>query len=116
MKAKTLLIIKPTDKHMSTVERRTQVDSGASGYLATLQSITGGYIELVHAWTKHDGRPCNVYANEEGKRLELPVNEFATKLWFNAISHLYPSLTPANIDRLRGNVIIVLADTKGGRS
>lgn len=46
--------------------------------LGGLQSMVGGYIEDIKVWgTSPLGRtatPINVYANEEGTRLQLPPN------------------------------------------
>lgn len=74
--------------------------------LPLLQKLVGGYIELVVGWTTYEGRPAHVYANEDGKHLELPVNVTATDLWYEAIPHFRAYYSRAQIDNLRGTIVI----------
>jgi hypothetical protein len=75
--------------------------------LAELTAVVGGYIEALPA---PDGRMC--YLNEDGKRLQLPVNVRATILLFahfDAATHLV--VLPAG-DVIVGDVILCsLAET-----
>src|SRR5215471_12097134 len=59
--------------------------------LRELQAKVGGYIEVVRTT---DGRWMLV--NEDGKRLQLPLNPVATKL------HIF-----SEVDKIVGNVVIV---------
>jgi hypothetical protein len=56
-----------------------------------LRKIIGGYIDVVHGFTSIDvygdghAMPCVAFCNEDGKRLELPVNWLATGMWHDAL-------------------------------
>ena len=56
-----------------------------------LRKIIGGYIGIVHGFTSIDiygdghATPCVAFCNEDGKRLELPVNWLATGMWHDAL-------------------------------
>ena len=56
-----------------------------------LRKIVGGYIGAVPGFTSidvyGDGRamPCVAFCNEDGKRLDLPVNWLATGMWHDAL-------------------------------
>jgi len=56
--------------------------NGKDFKLEELQEIVGGYIEVV--WFPNDKI---MVINEEGKLLNLPINETATKIYFDAFSY-----------------------------
>lgn len=68
--------------------------------LATFKSLVGGgYLEAVYTYC------CTIWCNEEGIRLEMPINPIATYLWWT----LEPEM--ADRDIIRGPVFITgLAD------
>lgn len=70
---KRLVVIK-TD---GTVE---ELDQKKAPDLKQLQSIVGGYIELVPG-LKYEGDEAYMYVNEEGKLKGLPINYKATELF-----------------------------------
>lgn len=59
-------------------------DRRARFSLKDLQTAVGGYIEVVRAPNIGDGTPMFLVVNEDGKRLELPRNPFATRLYHAA--------------------------------
>ena len=77
------------------------IDGGASFTLLELQLIVGGYIEAVPT---HDGRV--MVCNEDGKRLNLPVNHAAT-----LILHVAGGMPD---DFVVGNVLIATKEELGG--
>jgi hypothetical protein len=55
--------------------------------LGELQALVGGYIQVVRApayLVDDDGGPLFLVLNEDGKRLDLPLNPMATVLWHQA--------------------------------
>jgi Domain of unknown function (DUF3846) len=73
--------------------------AGPAFTLQELQQIVGGYIEMLWA---PDGR-C-LFLNEDGKRLELPINDAATLL-------MRRRLTPG--DYIVGDVILCTRQEAG---
>jgi len=67
-----MAILIPAYGERSTI---TGEDSGKFS-LAQLRAVVGGYIEIVNL-----RRGLLMICNEDGKRLQLPVNEFATQLY-----------------------------------
>lgn len=57
----------------------------AAPKLEELQKMVGGYIQLVPAFNRvaHSSgmQKCVVLCNEDGKNLDMPVNQEATRLW-----------------------------------
>lgn len=84
-------IIQPGDTTAEVGEIPAQYE------LAVLQDIVGGYIEGVYS---ADGQ-VTFFCNEEGKIHDLPVNGFATALWWI----VNPDM--ANVDTLNGPVVIM---------
>ena len=80
----------------------------------TIQSIVGGWIELVPGFDTVDqdgGRArCVVFCNEEGKIRNLRFNEMATLLWHVALRHSNPNGPSLYKDYLAGDVAIVTGD------
>lgn len=54
--------------------------SGQSFTLEELQAFVGGYIEAVYPGWSERGQPLVLFVNEDGKRLGLPFNRWATVL------------------------------------
>lgn len=87
---------------------------------AALPNAVGGYIELVPYFTSyHDperGCPvfCYAFCNEDGKRLELPVNHAGQALWQDALDRFFAEARGAqpvkNHDILVGPLAIVTGD------
>ena len=51
--------------------------------ITTLQGIVGGYIEAVYAMHDEYGQPnVIIWCNEDGMRLDLPINRRATAFWY----------------------------------
>jgi hypothetical protein len=82
--------------------------------LKFLQGAVGGYIELIPHFETHliNGKEiaCLAYCNEDGKRLELPLNTFATELWNAAIERTGGHNDTG--DYLVGTVVIVTGDAE----
>jgi Domain of unknown function (DUF3846) len=98
-----------------------------------LKGAVGGYIQAVPYFSTYlppDGGllDCIVFCNEDGKRLDLPVNLEATRLWDRALRrvkrggrYLYPTgiFDPQSgdpSDVLVGSVIVLTGDTAFMRS
>lgn len=75
--------------------------------LEMLKKAVGGWIECIPYFEKFEGKPCVAFCNEEGKLNDLPFNEVASALWFEA------GITN---DVLVGDVAIVTGDKKLLRS
>ena len=73
--------------------------NGGAFTLAELQAFVGGYIELLRVPLAllDPPTPLVLFCNEDGKRLRLPVNRFATSL-------MRPVLRPDDV--LVGDVIL----------
>jgi Domain of unknown function (DUF3846) len=74
--------------------------NGGAFTLAELQAFVGGYIELLRvplALLDPPTGPLVLFCNEDGKRLRLPINRFATSL-------MRPVLQPDDV--LVGDVIL----------
>jgi hypothetical protein len=79
----------------------TQMLAEKQPTLQELHAIVGGYIEVVPHWDDHNGEPCVVYCNEEGKLNELPINDRATLMWWNVLGQRVN-------DVLVGNVVLLV--------
>lgn len=83
---------------------------GATPTLKEMQEAVGGYLETVPHWEQwmRNERTLDVavFCNEEGKLMQLPVNEFATKEW-QAEQSRYGHVLD---DVLVGNVIVLYGD------
>ena len=79
--------------------------------------IGGGYIEHIPGWDqfpipaseKGGMQPCDAFCDEDGKRKQMPLNEYATALWHEMLK-LGGPLIPGWHDVLVGDVVIVLGD------
>ena len=84
---KGVLYIIPADP--TAIRERCEITAPPTS--EELRKIIGGYIGIVHGFTSIDvygdghAMPCVAFCNEEGKRLDLPVNRLATGLWHNAL-------------------------------
>lgn len=83
--------------------------------LELLQGAVGGYIETVPHWDRVNFEDamhrCVVFCNEDGKRMGLPLNIPATRLWHAALPS--PGLIGPDgqmVDVLVGAVIVVFGD------
>jgi len=80
---------------------------------ADLQSIVGGWIELVPSFNTcrvgNDVRHCRVFCNEDGKRENLPVNVVATAARYDAMKR-QGLMNSSFDDFLVGAVAIVIGD------
>jgi Domain of unknown function (DUF3846) len=80
--------------------------------LDRLQNWVGGYIELIPWFKRFEGnRLLQVYGNEDGKHLNLPVNAVATAAWHDEVIR-FGKATPADkasgrLDDLLGNIVLV---------
>lgn len=73
------------------------IESGEDAVYHFLKTVTGGYIEAI-ALPKLDG---SMYLNEDGKGLELPFNDYATRLVLRCKSGI------AHDDHIVGDVVVV---------
>ena len=84
---KGVLYIIPADP--KAIRERCEITTPPT--IEELRKIIGDYIGTVHGFTSIDiygdgvAMPCVAFCNEEGKRLDLPVNRLATGLWHNAL-------------------------------
>jgi hypothetical protein len=84
---KGLLYIIPADP--KAIRERCEITAPPT--VEELRKIVGGYIGIVHGFTSIDiygdglAMPCVAFCNEDGKRLDLPVNWLATGLWHDAL-------------------------------
>jgi len=84
---KGVLYIIPADP--KAIRERCEITTPPT--IEELRKIIGDYIGTVHGFTSidvyGDGRsmPCVAFCNEDGKRLELPVNWLATGMWHDAL-------------------------------
>lgn len=77
----------------------TIIDLPREGGLGTLQSAVGGLVECV-SFPDYE-----MWLNEEGKLIGLPVNEAATAIW---------EIEYGNTDVIKGNVLMTgVADEEG---
>ena len=81
---------------------RVVPDNGRAFSLLELQRFVGGYIEIV----RMRGRNRLIVLNEDGKRLQLPTNELATRLLHHAGGSLF--------DWVVGDVILGTLAELGG--
>jgi hypothetical protein len=105
----TIKMAKPKTRYIATVLKvdgsiMTQ-ELDKSPDLQKLQEFVGGYIERVPLWTTYMGRRCNVYADEEGKLYNKPLNVRATQMWQKAIA-------PRQAYPLVGDIVIVTTQPK----
>lgn len=73
--------------------------------LEKIQGLVGGYIESVPWFTKFNDEPCQVWCDEEGKLKHYPMNETATKLWYN-------QARVGGGDHLVGDIVILTGDDR----
>jgi hypothetical protein len=73
--------------------------------LDDIQTLVGGYVEVIPHFKTYGSSPCLAFGNEDGKLLALPKNPRATMFWATAWEHL-----PAN-EFLVGVIVIVTAST-----
>lgn len=66
-------------------ESISTIECEAKGLLARLQSLVGGYVEIVPAFSKYNERRALAYANEDGIARGLPLNARATVLWMEQL-------------------------------
>ena len=84
---KGLLYIIPADPR--AIRERWEITAPPT--IEELRKIIGGYIGTVHRFTSIDvygdglAMPCVAFCNEDGKRLDLPVNWLATGMWHDAL-------------------------------
>ena len=84
---KGLLYIIPADP--KAIRERCEITTPPT--IEELRKIIGDYIGTVHGFTSIDiygdgvAMPCVAFCNEDGKRLDLPVNRLATGLWHDAL-------------------------------
>ena len=84
---KGLLYIIPADP--KAIRERWEITAPPT--IEELRKIIGDYIGTVHGFTSIDiygdgvAMPCVAFCNEDGKRLDLPVNWLATGLWHDAL-------------------------------
>jgi hypothetical protein len=84
---KGLLYIIPADP--KAIRERCEITAPPT--IEELRKIVGGYVGAVHGFTSIDvygdghAMPCVAFCNEDGKRLDLPVNWLATGLWHAAL-------------------------------
>ena len=84
---KGLLYIIPADP--KAIRERCEITAPPT--IEELRKIVGGYIGIVHGFTSIDiygdglAMPCVAFCNEDGKRLDLPVNWLATGMWHDAL-------------------------------
>jgi hypothetical protein len=70
---------------------RDRCEITAPPTIEELRKIIGDYIGIVHGFTSIDvygdghAMPCVAFCNEDGKRLDLPVNWLATGMWHDAL-------------------------------
>ena len=86
-------------------------DDGGGGHpelsrLKQLQAVVGGYIEAVYLRAE-DGERIVMFVNEDGKRLDLPVNLRATQL-----AHAQHAIGPD--DWIVGDVVLCSWAEAGG--
>jgi hypothetical protein len=77
--------------------------------LEFLQKTVGGAIEPIPLLRRFgDKRVRQAYSNEDGKRLQLPPNEAATKVWWENIRH-YAANPAATVsgEVLLGTVVLI---------
>lgn len=72
--------------------------------LETLQSIVGGYIQIIPSFSTYRGAECVAFCNEEGKLDGLPVNRSASVAWQQAVGRFRID------DFLVGDVAVVCGD------
>jgi hypothetical protein len=73
--------------------------------LIDLQTMVGGYVEIVPHWKTYQGQLCIAYANEEGKVKGLPFNLEATELWYKQLQYARQQSVTGDI--LVGDIAIV---------
>jgi len=84
---KGVLYIIPADP--KAIRERCEITTPPT--IEELRKIIGDYIGTVHGFTSIDiygdgvATPCIAFCNEDGKRLDLPVNRLATGLWHDAL-------------------------------
>ena len=84
---KGVLYIIPADP--KAIRERCEITTPPT--IEELRKIIGDYIGTVHGFTSIDiygdgvAMPCIAFCNEDGKRLDLPVNWLATGMWHDAL-------------------------------
>ena len=72
--------------------------------LENLQSLVGGYIEVIPGFTKFGNMSCIVLGDEEGKLKGYPVNNRATIEWSRCIN--------CSPDMLVGDIVVLTGAAK----
>ena len=102
----TALIYRPGVEVPEVAEIDNSADVVFRGFL---QKHVGGYIEVIpHFVTiEHAGgkRRCVAFCNEDGKRLDLPRNPGADRLWERAMGY-----SLRGRDYLVGTIVVVYGD------
>jgi hypothetical protein len=90
----------------------TRKELAAAPRLEALQAgIGGGNIETVPHFTRHLGKPCVAFCDEDGKGKRLPYNVRATELWYGQIPDTFwRGDTKWPLDVLVGPIVIVTGD------
>jgi hypothetical protein len=82
--------------------------------LGELQTLVGGFIELVPFWNTiadNGSRvPCFAFCNEDGKNLGLPRNRRADDLWIESIAVDHRRDRTPTGDYLVGTVVVISGD------
>jgi hypothetical protein len=84
---KGVLYIIPADP--KAIRERWEITAPPT--IEELRKIVGGYIGTVPGFTSIDvygdglAMPCVAFCNEDGKRVDLPVNWLATGMWHDAL-------------------------------
>lgn len=71
--------------------------------LEWFQGKVGGYLGRIPHLVQFEGNKCIAFFNEEGGRLNLPINVEATQLWRRQVGNM-------DISLIRGDVIVVTGD------
>lgn len=72
--------------------------------LENLQSLVGGYIEVIPGFTKYGRIPCIVLGDEEGKLKNKPYNNRATLEWSKCMNN--------SPDTLVGDIVVLSGKAK----
>lgn len=87
--------------------------------LKALQEIVGGFIEQAPYFTTisidDEMHRCVAFSNEEGRVLNLPINQRATKLWNDALARisLHQRDERTNFVRmLVGTIVVIIGDNE----
>jgi hypothetical protein len=104
----TMLILRPGERRPMVIrfDRAPTLPELKAG-------IDGGYLELVPAFNTiaigSTVMDCVAMCDEDGKRKELPMNDYANSLWHASAWRISRSREPLR-DHLVGNVIVLFGD------